>query len=247
MPLVLDGEIGDAARGIEPIGRGKGCGRADIEAAPALAAAIVVRRGGRQLECQIDLAEEKPGAEIARDEVGVLALPAEPGGCGERLFHHRRGVDEHLELTRPARVDPARELLQALLDEIVIIAIPRIDRDGAALALGERRQRVLRGPVIDAEHDDAPRLGPECLRIGALIRAGGEPAHIAVMARLEKRREPRARLRRQHRRRKPHRIEPQRQRVPADRGFDGFGGRQHAGGASFDRLRMRKTGRGPYR
>ena len=47
-----------------------------------------------------DRAEEEPGAEVAADEVGVLALPAEPGGLGERLLHHRRGVDEHLHVAR---------------------------------------------------------------------------------------------------------------------------------------------------
>src|SRR6185437_4977308 len=163
MPFVLDGEIGDAARGIEAIGRGERRGRADIEAAPALAAVIPVRRVRRQVEGEIDLAEKEPGAELARDEVGVLALPAEPGRFGERLFHDRRGVDENLELTRPARIDPARELLQALLDEVVIVAMARIDRDRAALALAKRSQRIVLGGVIEAEHDDAPRLGPQRL------------------------------------------------------------------------------------
>jgi hypothetical protein len=35
---------------------------------------------------------------VAADEVGVLALPAEAGGGGQRLFHHRRGIDEDLHL-----------------------------------------------------------------------------------------------------------------------------------------------------
>src|SRR6185437_16412751 len=104
MPFVLDGEIGDAARGIEAIGRGERRGRADIEAAPALAAVILMRRVRRQVEREIDLAEEKPGAEIARDEVGVLALPAEPSRFGEWLFHDRRRVDEDFEPARPARI-----------------------------------------------------------------------------------------------------------------------------------------------
>ena len=41
-PLVLDGEIGDAAPRIEPVGRGKGVGRADVEAGAARAAMVVL-------------------------------------------------------------------------------------------------------------------------------------------------------------------------------------------------------------
>ena len=40
MALVLDGQVGDAAPRIEPIGRRKGVGRADVEAAPAGAATV---------------------------------------------------------------------------------------------------------------------------------------------------------------------------------------------------------------
>ena len=47
-PLVLDGEIGDAAPRIEPVGRRKGLGRADVEAGAAGAAMVVARRIRRQ-------------------------------------------------------------------------------------------------------------------------------------------------------------------------------------------------------
>ena len=43
-------------------------------------------------------AEKQPGAMRAADEIGVLALPAEPGRCRQRLFHHRRGIDEDLDV-----------------------------------------------------------------------------------------------------------------------------------------------------
>ena len=95
-PLVLDRQIGDAAPRIEPVrGRERG-GRAGVETAPAGAAMVALGRVGRQRQAQIDLAEEQPGAEIARHEVGVLALPAEPGLLRQRLFHDRRGIDKHL-------------------------------------------------------------------------------------------------------------------------------------------------------
>jgi hypothetical protein len=33
---------------------------------------------------------------IAAHQIGVLALPAQTGGGGQRFFHHRRGVHKHL-------------------------------------------------------------------------------------------------------------------------------------------------------
>ena len=47
-PLVLDGEVGDAAPRIEPVGRREGVGRADVEAGAAGAAMVVLRRVGRE-------------------------------------------------------------------------------------------------------------------------------------------------------------------------------------------------------
>ena len=108
-PLVLDGEVGDAAPRIEPVGRREGVGRADVEAGAAGAAMIGLRRVGRQLGAGEDRAEEQPGAELAADEIGVLALPAEAGRGGERLFHQRRGVDEDLHLAAGARLEAAGE------------------------------------------------------------------------------------------------------------------------------------------
>ena len=72
----------------------------------AIAAMIVLGRIGRQIERGEDRAEEQPGAELPRHEIGVLALPADAGGRGQRLFHHRGRIDEHFHiaagLSRPA-------------------------------------------------------------------------------------------------------------------------------------------------
>ena len=58
-----------------------------------------------------DGAQKQPGAELARHQVGVLALPAEPRRLAQRLFHQRRGVDEHLDLGAAlARQAPATRL-----------------------------------------------------------------------------------------------------------------------------------------
>ena len=59
-------------------------------------------RIGRQIERGEDRAEEQPRAEFARDQIGVLALPADAGRFRQRLFHHRRGVDEDFDLAAGA-------------------------------------------------------------------------------------------------------------------------------------------------
>ena len=91
--------------------------------------AVIRGRVRLQLEAGQDHAEEQPAAMLAADEIGMLALPADAGRLGERLFHHRRGVDEHLELGRRLLDDEARQRLQRLLDRLVIVAALRIDRD----------------------------------------------------------------------------------------------------------------------
>ena len=99
---MLDREIGDAAPRIDPVRPDERLRRAGVEAARAASrnAALVGRRIGLELEAGQDHAEEQPAAMLAADEVGVLALPADPRRLGERLLHHRRGVDEDLQLGR---------------------------------------------------------------------------------------------------------------------------------------------------
>src|SRR5262249_5250963 len=74
---VLDGEGGEAAARIEPVGRRKRRGRADVETGAAAAAVILFRRVRSKLEGGKNRSEEQPRPELARDEIGVLALPAD--------------------------------------------------------------------------------------------------------------------------------------------------------------------------
>ncbi len=76
---------------------------------------------GRQIQRGEDRAEKQPGAEIARHQIGVLALPAQPGRGGQRLFHHRRGVDEKLHVAASRARSIQRANLQPRLDHVVII------------------------------------------------------------------------------------------------------------------------------
>ena len=78
---------------------------------------------------------QEPNSRLTR----LVCLPCQPSpaACGQRLFHHRRGVDEHLHVAAGARRDLAGDLLQPALDHVVIVAVPRIDRDRAAVAPGQ--------------------------------------------------------------------------------------------------------------
>ena len=183
-PLVLDGEVGDAAPRIELEGRRKsGVGQMSRQARQepqwSVSGASGVRSSGGE-----DRAEEQPGAEIARHQIGVLALPAQPGGLRQRLLHHRRRVDEHLDigamLLRSAAPD-----VSAALDQVVIIVALRVKGDGGAAraAAGSRGDRGR--PIIDAEHDDAADLRPKSARIGAALRPIGKPAHVAIRTGIE--------------------------------------------------------------
>src|SRR6185312_11490720 len=113
--LVLDRQVGNAAPRVELVGLGERGGRAGVEAGAAAPATVALGGIGIEREAQIDFAEKQPRPELARNQVGVLALPAEPRLLSQRLFHHRRGIDEDLELGRPLRRDPTAEPLEPLL------------------------------------------------------------------------------------------------------------------------------------
>src|SRR3546814_14509032 len=129
---MLDGEVGDAAPRVDPEGGGEGVGGAGRKAGGATPAMHLVRRGRCEVERRVDRAQEEPTAMLAADEVGVLALPAQSRRLGQRLLHHRRRVDEHLEVAVTLGDDAAGARLQRLLYGVVIVPAPCVDRDAAA-------------------------------------------------------------------------------------------------------------------
>ena len=182
MALMFDREVGDAAPRIQLIGRGKGFGGADIETRPAASARIFRRIVGRQIEGGEYLRQKKPRAEIARYQIAVLALPAEAGARRQRFLHHRRGIDEQLDLNAMVARDIAGELLQALFQHLVIILALRIDGYRAALTQFKNILGRVPGSVIGGQHDDALCFGPELAGIAAPRRVIGHPGHVAVKA-----------------------------------------------------------------
>ena len=96
------------------------------------------------------------------DEIGVLALPADPRRLAQRLFHDRRSVDEDLDLgPRHFSHDPACQRLQCALHHIVIIGALRIDRYARAVLRFGERHGIGGGRIAHAERDHALRGGPE--------------------------------------------------------------------------------------
>jgi len=178
---MLDGEIGNAAPRIEPVGRRKGGGRARILARRTATAAVAPGRRRRKIERRIDRAQEQPAAMLAADEITVLALPAESRRRRQRLFHHRRGIDEHLDLGLGSFGDqPARDRLQRLFDDVMIVGALRIDRNTAPARMPRKRERVERRGIAHAERDHRLDLGPQSLGRPPLSGAAFHPDHAAV-------------------------------------------------------------------
>ena len=100
LPAMLDRQIRNAAPRIETIRCRKSLCRADIETGAARAAMILLGSIRREIERRENRTEKQPRAEFARNQIRVLALPADAGRRGERLLHHRRGVDENLDVCR---------------------------------------------------------------------------------------------------------------------------------------------------
>ena len=86
-PGMLDRQVGDAAARIDPVGRRRSpaSGRRRCSACSCRNAASA-RRVRLQLERGVDDAEEQPAAMLAAEQIGVLALPADPGGGATAAF-----------------------------------------------------------------------------------------------------------------------------------------------------------------
>ena len=89
----FDGEVGDAAAGVEDEGLGDGLGGAGGDASAASAAAVFFRRVGGEFGGGEDFGEEEPVAEGAADEVGVFSDEADAGALGEVSFEDGTGID----------------------------------------------------------------------------------------------------------------------------------------------------------
>lgn len=136
MPLVLDGEVGNATSRVELVGRGKSIGGACVEATLAMAAMVGFVIVRWQIEGGKDRPDEQPRPEFAGDEIGMLALPAEACALGQWLFHDGGGVDENLYVRLQFLMHKAGDALEPALQNFVIVIALRIDRDVTTFSKG---------------------------------------------------------------------------------------------------------------
>src|SRR5205085_489912 len=93
----FDCGVRDAARGVEQVRLDDCAGRARLDAKRARAAVVFDARVVRlQLDVEDEFAEEDPRAVFARDEVRVLAYPAQARALGPDLVHRGLRVNANL-------------------------------------------------------------------------------------------------------------------------------------------------------
>jgi hypothetical protein len=206
--LLLDGEVGDAARGVHLVRGDEGVGRAGIDAARAGAAAV-----GRDLEYDAfsdwngrdDDAEQQPGAELLVDDAGVLADPADAGAGSSGALDERAGVNVAAGLNFfrvEALLDGGLNDAEAGEELVVVVGgdevggIGRVGLAGLATpgvagdpaGVGRRRVSGKRreGVVVEGAYDDGTGPGDGDLhgaaKEGAMVVAALEVVHLAGAA-----------------------------------------------------------------
>ena len=183
--VVFDGEIGDAAAGVEPVGRHDGPGGAGRETGAAAAAVVDPRRVWGQDELRVDDPEKKPGAGLPVDQVGVLADPAESRALRERLLQYRGRVDEDpVAEGADGRGDALGQLLQPAAQDLVIVPPQGIARDEGVgrVRQGRRHGRGRLRQIVEARRDHRAGAGDQFGGAGAARAMAGHIVHVAVVA-----------------------------------------------------------------
>ncbi len=140
----------------------------------------------RQRQGRENRAKKQPRAIFARYKIGVFALPAQAGACGKRFFHDWRSIDEDLELAAGFLDELACNAFQAFFDDVVIIAVLRVNGNHAPAFVLKSRHRIAVGAIIHAEHDDGFCIPPERARMRSFIGTRGQPSHVAMAAKFDK-------------------------------------------------------------
>ena len=153
---------------------GKASSRADIEAGPARAAMVGLRRVGRRAWPTSGWRRETATSPRSR-ETRLVCLPCQPiPAFWASGFSIRGAVSTNTLTAAPVKArELAGEQLEPALDQVVIVAAQRIDRDVARGPVVEPGQGSSSRPVVDAEHD-----GGSCIR----PQRPGTAAPLAVAA-----------------------------------------------------------------
>lgn len=107
-------------------------------------------------------------------------------------------------------------MFQPALDEIMIVAIPSVNRYGSFVSLRRDCERVVLGCVGKANNDHAPGFGPERLWMTSLFGSRSQPSHIAVIACLDEVGQPQPGFMTQGRLTKSDRVKTYPQRIIPD-------------------------------
>jgi len=104
----------------------------------------------------------------------IVLLPCQPRPAVGRdgLLEHRTGVDVGF-LLAPEGLHHDAQFLEPGQDHVVVIRAQRVFRD----AIARGRVRLV---VVQADHDEAARLGQHLAGIRAAIGVARQPGHVAV-------------------------------------------------------------------
>ena len=197
---MLNRQIRNAPPRIQLIRRRKSLRRTDVQTSSAGPAMRSLGRVRFKIQRGEDRPKEHPVPQITPQQVGMLALPPQPRRLRQGLLHHRRRIDEHLDL-RPRGIDqPPPQPLQPPLHQVVVVLPLRIDRDHPPVPLRQPRHRIAIGRIRLRQHDHRPRLGPKRRRRPAPFLPLGHPVHLPVPPRLQETSQPPRSLR--------HRVRP---------------------------------------
>ena len=175
----LDGQVGDAAAGVELERRGDRPGRAGVDATRTFAAVVAFRLVRLQLGGGEDFGDEKPVAEPAADEVGVFANEAKAGALAKVALEDRPGVHvpKRSHALADERLHPRGQLAKHLAKCVVVIRVTRVPGDDALAWLC---WCVIALAVTRRQRDDRPRAVEDELRVDPLGRVLLHPVHRAV-------------------------------------------------------------------
>ena len=127
-PAELYGQERDAPGVVDDVGRNDRACRAGVDAPDAIAAGLGQGLVGLKVQVGDDLRQQHPRAVARRQDVGVLAEPADAGARGRGPVVHRPVVHEYARLHWP--VQPLRQTLdetpQPLLDNAVVVVTPGV-------------------------------------------------------------------------------------------------------------------------
>ena len=169
-----------------------------------------------QIQGGINLPQKQPRPIIAGHQIGMFTLPANTRQRGQRLFHHRGGIDKDLNIPAILTNDPACHLLQAFFDQIVIITVAGIAGDIGKVRLLQHRHWVFFRPIIHRQNNHAAHIGPQPFGRPPPVQMITHPSHIPILPAVHKGLQPPL-LPLAHRGGpKPHSLKPGLQRLGAD-------------------------------